>query len=387
MNATNSKTARILIKIFVPCVLALLCSEFVLRITHVFGARLSWSEPHPNWGWRHSPGKKYYYVGEKGVSIFGYINSLGWRDRERYKSKLKNTFRIAVLGDSIVEALTVELDSTFCALTEDRLNGVLESPIELMNFGRSGMTQSEEYLVLQQEIVQFTPDLLVLFFLPENDIRDISRDTSPTLLRPFYSLSENSRLDLDIRFAESLEYQIKKLINPVKQHSILVSLLFERYNALMQSLRFGNLTKSVDRKGELPAYLSLGTDNPDLTYVENYRLNKVLIREMAEFCLRKNIGFLLVAAIHSHRDAKRHRYHREVDPSFDENFFGRDLGKFSALHGIDFLNLQLPFVEFFRRSSLPIVEDGHWNLTGHQIVSDALYTKLTEIFQDWSKPQ
>src|SRR6266404_8150853 len=49
------------------------------------------------------------------------INSDGLRDREHSKTKVPNTFRIAVLGDSFVEALQVPFKESFCQIVEQQL--------------------------------------------------------------------------------------------------------------------------------------------------------------------------------------------------------------------------------------------------------------------------
>ena len=71
----------------------------------------------------------------------GKINSYGWRDKELSLKKPQNTYRIAVLGDSLVEAFQVESDRTFLALTEQQLNEEHKLKVELMNFGHGGYTK------------------------------------------------------------------------------------------------------------------------------------------------------------------------------------------------------------------------------------------------------
>ncbi len=154
--------------LFAAYILAL---EVVLSTTHLFGARRSWSEPDPMLGWRFTPGRAYWYHRENDHPITGRINQLGWRDRDRSRAKPDGSYRVAVIGDSSVEAFQVERDSTFAALVEDRLG------IEVLNFGRSGMTQTEEWLLLQNEVAGYSPDLVVLFFVPVNDVSEVAPQT------------------------------------------------------------------------------------------------------------------------------------------------------------------------------------------------------------------
>ena len=123
--------------------------------------------------------------------ITGTINRFGWRDVNWPIRKPKGTIRIAILGDSFVEAIQVEDDSTFESLSKRALIGA-EGRGEVMNFGRSGYTQSEELLVLQRDVLRFDPDVVVLFFFPGNDITDMARRTAPNRQRPFFVMGNGA---------------------------------------------------------------------------------------------------------------------------------------------------------------------------------------------------
>ena len=78
--------------------------ETVLRTTHLFGASISASIPDSILKWRFAPNHDYWFFKENDHPITGKFNSFGWRDHEWSIAKPANTFRIAVLGDSFVEA-------------------------------------------------------------------------------------------------------------------------------------------------------------------------------------------------------------------------------------------------------------------------------------------
>ena len=144
--------------------------EIVLRTTHLFNARISWSEPDSILGWRFTPGRRYWFNKENDHPVTGRINSYGWRDEGWSLLKYNNIYRIAVLGDSFVEAFQIESEHTFLSLTEQKLNKLNKNhdiKVDLMNFGRSGCTQTEELLILKNCVAQFSPDMLVLFFSQE----------------------------------------------------------------------------------------------------------------------------------------------------------------------------------------------------------------------------
>jgi hypothetical protein len=362
----------------------LLVLEIVLRATHLFNARISWREPDPLLGWRTTPNSTYWYLKENDHPVTGKNNSFGWRDVERTLDKPANTYRIAVLGDSFVEGLEVELDSTFLAIAERRLNAQFDRTIEVMNFGRIGMTQSEELLVLQNEVVRFSPDMVAVLFWPENDIRDIDKRTAINQLRPFYIVSQSGELMLDTSFTQRREYKLKAILSPFKKRSVLLSFLLERYGYLRWRMREAQIAPSTPIETKLTASLSLQTANPDPVYTENYRLNKRLIEEMAEFCRQKGIRFLLICASAVYKPDDQESK-RGIDPTFKADFFNIDLRAYADSLHIDFLGLHQPFESHYRTTKRSL-SWAHWNYEGHRVVADELVHKieilLPELFEE-----
>jgi hypothetical protein len=347
-------------------------AESVLRATHLFNARISWAQPDALIGYRHTPNMEYWHNDENDHPISGRFNRYGYRGKDWSIKKAPGTYRIAVLGDSYVEAFQVETEKTFLDLTKSRLNITLTPPVELMNFGRSGFTQSEEYIVLQREVTPFYPDMVILFFLPGNDIEDISDKTASTSFRPFYSFTENGKLHLDTSFTDTFEFKLKSLINGMKQRSILISFIMERINMLNSKLK---RTDKSNRKYSIGGALSLCTDNPDKAFLTNYSLNKVLIREMAAFCRGRGIRFMLVTIDNPAYIPEVEEEYKSIDPTFNANFFEDDLSDFARLLGIDYLGLQRIFTEAYKTKKIPL-HWGHWNYEGHRVVADALSRKL-----------
>jgi hypothetical protein len=351
----------------------LLVAEVVFRSTHAFGARLSWFEPDPAIGYRFTPGREYWDNMENDHPITGRINSLGWRDRERSLDKPPGAYRVAFLGDSFVEAFQVEADSTFLALAEDALTSRFGTPVEILNFGRSGFTQTEEFLVLQSDVMRFSPDLVAVLFNPMNDITDVARETTaPT--RPFYVLSPEGGLVLDTSFNEGRGFRIRSAINGLKQRSALVSLIAERWNRYRLARE---LAAYEEGKEELPGYLTLCTARPDPVYSRNYRLNKILIREMAGYCAEHGARFLLVCGdtVYMPEDIRRRA---AVDSTFDPDFFEKDLAQYADSLGVEYMSLQTPFREHASAGGSSL-HWGHYNYAGHRVVARKLREKLDAI--------
>lgn len=339
---------------FVLFLVFLFIVELVLRTTHLFGAKVSWTEKDAVLGYRFIPNSKY------------------WLNKE-------NDHPIAVLGDSMVEAMQVELDRTFLSLAEHQLNDYHKFNVELMNFGRSGYSQAEELIILKHHIMQFLPDMVILFFVPVNDIRDVSKETSPELLRPFYTLSEKEELKLDTNFVTLREFKNKRGLT---KYSALISLISERYKSYQQQLAIEKRSKTIGTSGEtkwgVNNYLSLCTLNQNVAYLKNYQLNKVLIKAMAEYCKEKGIKFMLVTADIDVYMPEMEEKCKAIDPTFNANYFEDDLRSYAASLNIEYMGLQRLFRKTFEDTKAPL-RWGHWNYEGHQVVANELVSKLQSI--------
>lgn len=361
----------------------LLILELLLRRYHFWGARVSWSEPDAEIAYRYTPGAEYWFGRENDHPISGRINNFGWRDRDWTLAKAPNTFRVAVLGDSFVEAFQVEQERTFLRLAETALNRETPQRFELMNFGRSGFTTTEEFLILERDVVKFSPDLVVLFFFPENDLRDVCREFDPNPMRPFFEMSPDGELAPDFSFVHSKDFKARNAINGLKQHSALFSLVIERVNLLQQDLAHQKQVAAAQSAAppsapaakRLGGALSLATANPDSSYQKAFALNQAILKKIGATCRQMPAKFLLVcinlAAYHPERENEL----RAIDPTFNQYFFDDALAAFARQNDIDFIGLQKFFVEEYQKTGRSL-QWTHWNYDGHELVARVLANHL-----------
>lgn len=107
--------------------------------------------------------------------------------------------RIAMIGDSYVEALQVFPEKSTCLLLEKKLNACKSTTkTEVLNFGVQGHNLSQTYVRLKDFVINFNPDLVILpirpfatYILPPN--------TSEGFLgaRPNYYLDQSGKLTED----------------------------------------------------------------------------------------------------------------------------------------------------------------------------------------------
>lgn len=90
------------------------------------------------------------------------INSGGFRDREFSKKKDPDTFRIVVLGDSIVWGHGLLLEQSFAKQLETMLNENFNRTFEVLNFGVSGYSTQQEVEFYRVKASQYDPDLVIV---------------------------------------------------------------------------------------------------------------------------------------------------------------------------------------------------------------------------------
>ena len=403
----NKNLFLILFILLLTLSVCLLGLEVTLRKTHWFDARLSWAEPDTLLGWRLAPGHNYFYPHENPKGVFFNINRFGWRDKDWAVKKPAGLTRIAVLGDSYVEALQVEQSATFLSQAEKKLREQSGKDFEFMNFGRSGNSPIEELLTLKERVFPFNPDLVVLFYYPVNDIDDISQKTALSTLHPFFKEdSATGNLLLDNSFLENRSFKFKKIINPLKKHSVLVSLLCERlimFNRMKQARNTGILGDDPEAERSLRGYLSLATSTPDTQEIKNYALSKRLIHEIQSQCKAHGVPLVLVTIDIPPYIPEVERKFVSVNPTFQMNFFEDDLKKFADDEDIKYVGLQRIFREYYSRTGKPLhfqywdtlgtkgyweygAHTGHWNYEGHQLVADILTKKIEAILSNAVAP-
>jgi hypothetical protein len=133
-------------------------------------------EYDPIVGSKLRPGIKGHWLKEGGGYVS--INSDGLRDREHSLEKPPNTVRIAVLGDSFAQANQVNQEETFWATMEKILQdcgNFRGQKVEVINFGISGLSTTQELLVLRHKVWKYSPDIILLAVYTNNDVAENSK--------------------------------------------------------------------------------------------------------------------------------------------------------------------------------------------------------------------
>jgi hypothetical protein len=177
----------------VVSIFALTAGEYAVRYVPRSGEGYirGFHKPDAELGWVLSPNVRFLHKTAEGAIDVRY-SSGGWRDGEFSLEPPVGVFRVAVLGDSFMEAYSVELEDSF----HRRLQAAFEEQgrrVEVMNFGVAGYATLQEYLVYLRNVRAYSPDLVVLAFFVANDVngnsleleRSVHTGVQKLLSRPF----------------------------------------------------------------------------------------------------------------------------------------------------------------------------------------------------------
>ena len=176
---------------------SLIIAELALRSVIPLDSRqpFEFRIPHPVLGWVLQPNATYLREFPEGTVSVTY-NSQGWRDLEHSVEKPKGVFRILVLGDSFMEANSINLDDTFPRQVEELAQATGKN-VEVINMGVAGYGTLQEYLVFREIGYRYKPDLVLLGFFNGNDVKNNSRELESTLAEEGQVTDSRPFLDLN----------------------------------------------------------------------------------------------------------------------------------------------------------------------------------------------
>lgn len=226
------------------------------------------------------------------------INAHGMRDREVSMQKAPGRFRIAVVGDSFTFGWRVFLEDCYVKQLEKLLNDRADRPdsFEVLNFGVCGYNTEQQMILLEEKVLAFDPDLVIVGFVTN----DIMLPASPLAL---FFLDRHDPVEVDrLRRAERLlvrhlPRQAEEILPPWLSWSRLACTLSQRieetrrgdlianyyddeemWTALRFSLRD---VKSLLQRRQIPVFVALFPE--DLR--ELSRATRIAIHEKLRFAL------------------------------------------------------------------------------------------------------
>ena len=278
-------------------------------------------------------------------------NSLGFHSNEYGLEKQEDVFRIAIIGDSFIEASQVPIEKTFAYLLEEKLNSRPDNKYryEVIPFGISSHGTYKSLLYLKAYALKFKPDLIIAAYT----LNDLEDDAGEEI-----KLDKSGRPVLEITPVgpKPVIQKTKDFFKRNLRKSVLVTTL--RKEVLTLKAKFEKKTIDDPLKSS-PEFITKAWDNEEK-----------LLNSFNEISKNSDSKFLLVSLA----DARIH------------SDSVQDLGEIERLKSIaekasfPYLNLMPVFKERAEKENKAFVWscDGHWNKTGNEWAADALFEYFNE---------
>ncbi len=384
MQATRSFFIHLLL-ICVGISFALVCSELLLRMFYPTCTVLRTFDYQR--GVHLSPNQSAICSnGEFRVEVRS--NSLGFHDHEHTVAPEKNSCRVLFLGDSLIEAVQVDMEESVTRLTENELREKSKQQIDVLNFASSGAGPSQYLQVLKTLGLNYSPDMVVLWLYLGNDIRNSHRSLQPSVTMPFHTLDSDEKLVFHPPPAEIPDSSLRKFFGGITLFRIIREAIRETplqkpFVALGLAAHEGKA--SWNRKGIPMDWYSYKIPL-DEEWNDAYRTVFAILKEVKRILAERDIP-LLVAVIPTNLNIEDRwqealKYHN-VEYHADEWDFDMPRRKvLEALHNLDIPVLDLlPSMQKDYQShgiSHSWKKDAHWNQRGHQIASQAVQPYIME---------
>jgi len=300
-------------------------------------------------------------------------NRWGFRDRDRTLEKPPGVFRIALVGDSAVEAVHVQPDQVMNIQMEKQLQQQGYRNIEVMNFAVEGIGTTQELLLYKNQVRQFHPDLVIILF-SDNDVMNNSSTLQPksygihTWYAPYYDLGPDGQLV----FRPVETRTLNGLRSFLEEHSVLFYYL-ERI--------WFKFDPQINTWHGLPIYYGSYSDDPlDSEWAQAWQVTGKMLEQTRQTVEADGAKFLVLAQANAFtvdpnwRTTMTKMTGKPVPPEFDPPKFTQRLQEIAAKANVK-LDSLAPHMIAYRNEhhlqypyfSLPC--DPHYNALGHQEVA------------------
>jgi hypothetical protein len=362
----------------------ILVCEILLRLLGI--SYLVFNRTDPIRGVAHIPNIKATRRGVDEPRVLIEINSDGWRGPET-ALKHPGIFRIALLGDSFIEAFEVSFQNTVGEVIERRLSAARGTPVEVLNFGHGGYGTTQELLTLQHEVWKYSPDLILLAVTTGNDIADNYRPLRRADNVP-YHVFRRGELVLDNSFLEAKGYRSRALWTGKLMGVIKYSRLAQVVNRVRKVRRIRKLWKEDaaaapgDEVG-LRDEVHLPPTTPD--WEEAWRVTEGVLGLINDECRQKHTPLRIVTLTRGTQVTpireKKQRFLRQLGAK-DLYYPDRRISEFGKRAGIPVLNLAPTMAaeaeerHIFFHAEQDSLGIGHWNIAGHRVAGELIASWL-----------
>lgn len=296
------------------------------------------------------------------------INNSGWNSPHDYtEDKQKDVYRIAVVGDSMVESLQVDYDKSYSYLLENALNNInpLKKKIEVYTFGHSGANLNHYFHIGEFVTQKYKPDLLIVT-ITANDFKESLYGASR---KDNWSLKFANDNFIDIPPQPSNNLLLKKII----RKSALVRYLTINLNLVNTSPIFNKLFYAGTKQNT--------TDMDSTNLIQNDQFLESMVENILTRLSQNNnkSGTKALLVLDSDRSAL---YKGEDISLAASHRFNSVVEKSAKKLKLSLIRLSPVFEKDWEENKKRFDWEGdeHWNEYGHNIVRKAIEEWLQKTY-------
>ncbi|OGH79037.1 MAG: hypothetical protein A3G08_00405 [Candidatus Magasanikbacteria bacterium RIFCSPLOWO2_12_FULL_47_9b] len=296
------------------------------------------------------------------------INQFGFRGWDAPREKPAGVRRIAVLGDSYVEAFQVSPEAMFSSVLEEALQE--DDPTQtydVLSFGVSGYGTAQEYLLWSNVVKEFSPDVVIVLFTSANDVRNNAFALEGERHKPYF-ISDANGLQM-----VPPETPPENLWRRANQFFLRVSHLY-RF-VILHSKKLPIFQSHLVR-GDIPTDYFVYECALSDEWAAAWDVTTQLLRAMHDEVAQLGADFVLVhgtsyAQIHGDEalHAMKEQYPAMEKKCWDFEKPSAMLSELTQKNNIPYLDLLPIFKDTFEKTGqeLHLLSDGHWNERGHAL--------------------
>lgn len=331
------------------------------------------------YGWRLSPGAHMRAVdSDRRLTYRVEVNSLGWRDPERSRTKAAQVKRVLLLGDSFVFGTGVEMGERM----GDLIDRGLGDRVEVVNAAVAGWGTDQQYIYLNREGFALHPDVVVLSLSLGTDVANnmLDHNLYGVAPKPRFELMDGELVHLPPgeRPKPSRSAKLGRLL----QHSRLLHYVGRHVRILRARLRAkppptpGIPYYSEDLENE-ESHWSVYRVDQSSRFERAFQVTEALITAMHDSCAARGIPFVLFAFPQKNEVDVQARQRELAHFGFDDSWF--DMEKpYTRIQALA-ERLECEYVyplDAFRQQNaatpLFLTRDAHPNPAGHALAAQCL---------------
>jgi len=287
------------------------------------------------------------------------LNSWGFHDVEPDFPPTARP-RVLVLGDSFVEGIAVPVER----LIGPRLKDKLGPNAAVVALGRAGAGQATELDLLLEYAPRVRPQVVVLVFVPSNDVLNNSPDLEPKKTKPFYVLQDGELVRVPPAEAAARARSRLRVVDEIR-----------RRRAVLRQKR-----DLLNAGGGIPLDFLVYRPAQTPPWEDAWATTFALLERLERMVLQQGARFLLAVA--AERAAVDPRTWEEMERAYQplqENRWSargpaRRLLEWCAKNEVAAVDLYPAFTA--GDPDRLLLRDGHWSAAGHalaaQVIAEAL---------------